>query len=344
MSHVTVKQTQIPAGDLPESVISSSSEELGGEVEGTIEPAMPTSKRLAAFAYKIKGATLVKPPTGVPSGFSEALIRVEQNAAGGHALSTSGITWNGGEPVWKTTANAVNIISIFTTNGGSSWEAVGPEEGKKGEKGAEGKEGTAIGLGLLLKLTKAKVYKNTTETATEEKPVLAESQSRNSVTTTFALASGTPVFSAIEVPAKTLISALGFYVATLEETPANRTHLWVALLNSKLELVLKSLDYTSSANTPLFAAAPPRALKFTATHESGSEAEVYYGLLCEVMSSTKPIVVGATSAVQGLSSSAEGREPYLSGLGETGRTTPESLAATVVPSGGASARPYMVLL
>lgn len=309
------------------------------EVEGAIKPAMPTGARLADFAYTIKGTTTIEPPTGPPTGYSEALIEVSQNSEGGHKLSTSGINWVGGEPVWNEAANAINLISIFTTNGGATWRGVGPLTGATGATGATGPE--AVGSKRLQR--PASVNMVLKPSGTEEgRLVLAESFSRLTIQQNYQLVSGTPVVAAVEVPAKTKYKGVGFFVWKLEGTPANRTHLWVAVLNSAREKLHFSEDFTESAHTS-FTENGIKAISLGAEYESGSSAELLYLVLCEVMSSTEPIQVAA-AANTGRGAALAGAEPWLAFLGPTGQTTGAGLEATVGKSATTEKTPYLVLV
>ena len=300
---------------------------------------MPTGIRLAAFSYTQKGTTTVEPPTGAPSGFSEALIEVIQNSGGAHKLSTSGINWVGGEPAWNEAANAVNLISIFTTNGGATWRGVGPLTGATGATGATGPE--AVGTKRLQR--PASVNAVLKPSGTEEgRPVLAETFSRLSITQAYQLVSGTPVIAPVEVPAKIKYKGVGFFVWKLEGTPGNRTHLWVAVLNAKREKLHYSEDFTESTHTG-FAENGIKAISLGAEYETGSEPELLYLVACEVMSSTEPIQIAA-AANTGKSAAISGAEPWLAYLGPTGQTTGAALEATVGKSAGTEKTPYLVLV
>ena len=170
--------------------------------------------------------------------------------------------------------------------------------------------------------------------------MLAESRPRLHVNTTLLLSSGIPIGVSIEAPAKTVIRGLAWATEAEEGTAANRTHLWVALLNSKLEVVARSADFTSNTNTQLTGGVTPHGLPFEASYETGASPEMLYGVLCEVMSSTNPITIAVSNTTRtGLAE----RAPRLTFLGETGRTTPASLASTVVPSAGTANQAYMAL-
>jgi hypothetical protein len=325
---------QVTSGAIapPSSVVSENVEEEATQVEGTLEPAMPTGKRLAVFAYKIKGTTVVKPPTGAPSGFSEALIRVEQNVAGGHALSTSGITWNGSEPVWKTTPNAVNLIAIFTVNGGASWEGVGAEVGATGATGPEG-----FNPENLLLPSEVKTFIEPGASTSEERAAVAQSIARTVPTGSLLTpASGIPVLAAVAVPPKKVIRGIGFFVGALEGTPANRTHLWVALLNAKREVLARSADFTSSTNTA-FSINKIMALKLESSYETGPAGELLYLMWCEVMSSTVALSIGFRELSNALLT-----PPVLCGTGAAA-TTPPALAATITLTAGFK-YPYLVAI
>ena len=327
-------ESHLTASQVPPSVVSSSAEEVAEAVEGAITPAMPTGRRMAAFTYLIKGAVTVAPPTSATTGFSEALIRVKQNSAGAHAITTSGIVWNGGEPVWNTTANAVNLISVFTVNGGATWEGVGPQTGATGATGPEG-----LLPSKLLIPSQILVYKETGSNGTEKRQGLAETYPRKDAVNTLLLVSGTPIIAAMILPPKTVFSGLAFQTTTTEGTAANRTHLWVALLNAKLETLKASADYTSSTNTPLLGAAnAQKGLLFTSQYESGASPELAYGLLVEVMSSTNPITI----ATHNVNSAILEALPIWQALGNVGQTTPGALPSPVVPSAFNGQIAYMV--
>ncbi len=324
---------------LPASVVSSSTQTEIPEVEGALKPAMPAGIRLAAFSYTIKGNATVEPPTGATTGFSEALIEVVQNAAGGHKISTAGITWVGGEPAWNEAANAVNLISIFTTNGGATWRGAGPLTGATGAAGPTGPE--AVGTRRLFRPSAVNMVVKPSGTE-EARPVLAETLSRAAITQSLQLVSGTPVIGAVEVPAKTKYKGVGFYVWKLEGTPANRAHLWVAVLNSAREKLHFSEDFTESAHTG-FAENGIKALNLGGVFESGPEPELLYLVLCEVMSSTEPIQIAA-AANTGRGAVLGQAEPWLAFLGPVGQTTGAALEATVSKSATTEKAPYLVLV
>jgi hypothetical protein len=330
---------KILESELPESVVSSSAEEDASEVEGNLEPAIPTGRRLAGFLYTIKGATVLKPPTGAAAGYNEVSVLIVENAAGKHTFSTSGINWIGAEPVWNTAATAVNIVRLFTINGGTTWYGEGVSTGPTGATGATGPE--AVGTNRLLLPTDVVTYKTPEEEAHEARAALAESISRIRANSSLLLTSGTPLVVAIEIPAKTICTGLGFMVETTEGTAADRTHLWVALLNASFEPLRKSADYTSSTHTPLASNAFIHALKFTEPYETGSKPELLYGVLCEVMSSTNPITIKTANTT---SSSMAEQPPRTCFLGETGRTTPASLASPMVPSATTAQMAYMAIV
>lgn len=305
-----------------------------GEVEGEQTPNFSEGY---IHTYIAKGKITIKKPINWPTGTLYAEIVIIEDAVGGREIVFEGISWISGEPVPKTTPNAINAYQIVSYNGGINWYGFGPQEGKEGAKGATGSEGFYNSKFLLPNAVP--VYKEVGGGSTENKASIAESFARSQATNTLAITSGTPILAAISAPPKKVISAIGFYVSALEGTPANRTHLWVALLNSSFEVLRKGLDYTSSTNTPLVAARI-RGLKLESTYESGAEGELLYALLCEVMSSTAAISIAVREGIQGIDSE---NAPFLSGLGNAGQTTPGALPSPVTV-GGNNKVPYMVLL
>lgn len=306
-----------------------------GEQEGNVTPNLAEG---SIFTITAKGNLTIKKPTNWPAGASEATLVITENAEGAKTITLEGVTWLGGELVPNTAANAINAIQLVSWDSGTHWYAWGALEGKQGAIGPTGPE--AVGTGRLLRPKKTVVFKTPGEGTTEQRETLAESLSRRHVNSSLLLTSGTPLCVAIETPAKTLFRGLAFYVATTEGTPANRTHLWVALLNSKLEVLRRSLDYTSSAFTSFGSGGTPKGLKFTETYESGEATEVLYGVVCEVMSSTNPLTVGVLNATSALNEF----EPRIAFLGEVGRTEPASLTATVIPSANTQSVAYMALI
>jgi hypothetical protein len=141
---------------LPASVVTSNTEALG-EVEGSVTPAGHTGSRLNAYAATVKGNVTFHPPTGVPTGFSEATVEAKEDPTGNHSIAVAGLAgWTGSEPVWNTAANAVNLITMFTTNGGATWHGVGTQTGATGPEGPEGFEPRKLWIP-----NKVKIFKGT---------------------------------------------------------------------------------------------------------------------------------------------------------------------------------------
>jgi hypothetical protein len=227
---------------------------------------------------------------------------------------------------------------IYGPKAGGKWPAGTSLKGEKGTTGAEGPEGLFFTQTKLLLPKEIVTYKEPGAGATEKRAAVAESFLRTMASSNVTLTSGTPLLVAIPAPAKTVIHGVGFSIFSVEGTATERTHLWVALLNSKFEVVARGLDYTSSAHTPM-TAATNHALLFEATYETGSEAELLYGVICEVMASTSPVALVAYGGNEVLGSAV----PYLRAKGNTGQTTPGGLPSPVTPAGSASA-PYMCLV
>lgn len=314
------------------SVVSGSLKELG-EVEGNVTPNLSEGH---VFTMTAKGNVTIKKPTNWPAGVTYAELRIAEDAEGGRTITLEGVTWLGGELVFTTTSNAINAVRLVSWDGGTHWYAYGVQ---KGETGATGPE--AIGSGGLLRPSEVITYVEVGASSTEALQAISESMVRPLANTNMTLATGVPVVAPIEAPANKTISGLGFQVITTEGTAANRTHLWVAILNSKLELLRLSADFTSSTFTSLLGGSvKPHGLKFTSTYKTGGAPELLYGVLCEVMSSTACITIAQK---EGVAVTMEAQPP-LAMSGETGRTTPASLASPIVPSAYVSKMPYLILV
>lgn len=327
MPHVTVKQTQIPVADLPESVVTSSLKELG-EVEGSVKPSLAEGN---VFLLTAKGGVTIEPPTGsVPRPEYSVVLVLAENSVGGHTFTFSGFTLLGEEPKPVTTANAVNRVELWTDNGGATWYYVGLQAGKEGPAGPTGATGPEGPGGFvpsaLLLPSEFPTWKGVAESV-EKRQVIAESFQRTYANTTLLLTSGTPIIVAIPVKAKEVIRGVGFAVQTAEGTPANRTHLWIAVLSAKGEKVAESADYTSSASNG-FANGEKKAIRFTASYEAKAN-EVLYAVLCEVMSSTNPITVDGFNSAETILAE---EVPILNAVGPGGLTTPASLTSPVTIS------------
>ncbi len=319
---------ELTAAQLPGSVVSSSTKEHG-EAEGEQTPNLAEGH---VHTYTAKGAFALQKPTNWPTGTTYAQVVVTQNSAGGHAITTPGLVWIGGpEPKWKTEANAVNVISLVSFDGGLHWFGEASPEGPTGAQGPEGFYPSKLKLP-----SKILTYKTTGSSSSEERQALAESLPREVANANLVLTSGTSIFAAIPAPAKKVCRGLGFWVQEKEGTAANRTHLWVALLNAAGEVVAVSEDFTSSANTPVFAASFV-ALPFAATYETPAE-ELLRGIVCEVMSSTNPLTVITREG-----NAVENAAPALCGTAGAGLTTPPALKASPALTGVAK-YPYMVIV
>jgi hypothetical protein len=195
--------------------------------------------------------------------------------------------------------------------------------------------GTApLGTSLLLP-NSVRTYKAPGESTFETRHVIAESFSRLvGYNNTIIPASGQPLVGAVVAPAKKVISAIGIGVTLLEGTPANRTHLWMALLNSSREVLRLTADFTSATNVP-FVGGTTNCLLLASTYETLAE-EILYVLFCEVMSSTNPMTIASREGF------GWANEPYTHGLGPTGNTTPGSLASPVTLT-TTGMHPYVVV-
>jgi hypothetical protein len=313
---------------LPTSVVSSSLTLLG-EVEGNVTPNLSEGR---VFAMTAKGNVTIKKPTGWPPGAIYAELVITQDATGGRTITLEGVVWeNGTAPAFTTTPNAVNRIPIGSDDGGTTWYAVGPQVGPTGATGPEG-----FSPSKLLLPSEVLMYKEPGTGITETKAAIAESFIRSQATNTLVLTSGTPVFAAIPVPAGKVISGIGVAVTATEGTPANRTHLWGAILNTASTVLKRTVDFTSSVNT-VMNTGHVRGLKLESTYET-TEASIIVAAICEVMSSTNPITIGTR---EGMAVPSE--VPLLGGTLNAGQTTPGGLPSPATPTATVKV-PYMVLL
>ncbi len=191
--------------------------------------------------------------------------------------------------------------------------------------------------GSLLIPSAVHVYKNPSEAATEEKKAKVHSGPRELFnTTTLVLTSGTPLIGLEEVPPFTVISWIGVYTVAVEKTPANRTHLFVALLNEAGEVLEKSLDYTSAANTPM-SALVLRAIYLTTPYETGASWTRLRPLICETVSAEAALTIASRE-----NNALLEEPPVLCGTGNAGQTTPAELPGTLTITPTIK-RPYFVL-
>lgn len=119
---------------VPENVATSTVKALG-EVEGNVTPNLNEGR---IFTMTAKGKVTIKKPTNWPSGGTYAELVVKQDATGGRTITLEGVAWQSAEPVFVTTPNAINRIPIGSDDGGVTWYAVGPQEGKEGPRGETG--------------------------------------------------------------------------------------------------------------------------------------------------------------------------------------------------------------
>ena len=313
-----------------------------GEVEGAQKPDLSKGgvhTYIATAAFTL--AAPINPPT--TNQVIVVTVKIKEDATGGHAIASEGITWRGGEPVWTTTSNAENITTLISFDGGLTWTGLGPEKGATGEKGTTGEKGATGAEGfspLKLLLPKVKnTYFKTNANERESRQGLSASHNERGVpSTAYPLTSGTPVGALMAVPAKTVLRGVGFAVKALEGTPANRTHLWVCLGNAAGKVIATGKDYTSSTNTPLIAATMC-GLLLDGTYETGAEPELLQVYLCETMSSANPIEIYAREGVTVI----EDAEPKLSLTGPAGQTTPPAVNTEWTPA-DAAREPYLVLI
>jgi hypothetical protein len=308
-------------------VVGSSTKELG-EVEGKVAPNLAEGN---VFLLTAKGNVTIEQPTGtVPRPEYSVVLVLAEDSSGGHTFAFSGFALLGEEAKLNTTANAVNRIELWTDNSGATWYYVGLQAGKEGPAGPEGPKGAEGPEGFvpshLLLPSEFPTWKGVAE-AVEKRQVIAESYTRTYTNTSLLLTSGTPVIVAVPVKAKEVLHGVGFGVQTAEGTAANRTHLWVALLNAKGEKVAESADYTSSTSNG-FSNGDKKAIRFTASYEAKGN-EVLYAVLCEVMSSTNPITIDGFNSAETIMAE---ELPILNAVGPGGLTTPASLTSPVTIS------------
>jgi hypothetical protein len=295
-----------------------------GEVEGSYEPNCANGN---VFQLIAQGAVKVKLPINTPRTVYFIELVLTENSAGGHPFTTEGYALIGEEPKLTTTANAVNVLQAFTINSGATWYLVGLQAGKEGRQGTTGATGPEGPEGFnqehVLLPSEFPTWKKAGEAATENRQVLAESFPRLYAGSTLELTSGVPVIAAIPIKAGTVITGIGFLITKTEETSADRTHLWGALLSSTGAILKLTEDFTSSSFNAC-SSSTARALKFESTYEATANG-VLYAVLCEVMSATKPITIASLVAKEiGLEIA-----PKVAATGPSGQTTPGALSSPV---------------
>ncbi len=303
----------------PEGIQTNRLKELG-ELSGNVTPNIAEGN---AFTLVATGNTAVKPPINAINVREVVEIELIQNGAGGHTVTFSEMEPIGEAPIINTASNAVNLIQLVTRNRGSTWFVVGLQAGKEGAQGTTGATGATgpEGVSAIKTLTLAKQIETFIE------PGASTKEKRNALTETypragapgFQMTSGVPYAAAMPVAANTTINGLAFLVVAEETETPTRTHLWVALLNEKGEVVKRGLDYTSKTNTPMPSTAV-RGLRLESSYKSGSEPELLYAVVCIVMSAGKPFTLGHSE--QGTPIELE---PALAFKVESGLTTPASL-------------------
>jgi hypothetical protein len=320
---------QVTSGAIPlPSSVDTGLTKSHGEVEGEISPSLTEGTTYVEnHTYVAKGAVTLVPPTGARPETSVVLAKVTQNAAGGHAIAVSNAftVLNGPLPATNTGPNEQNTYVLLTMDGGAHWAILCSPRGEKGETGSEG-----FNPLVLLRLSAVKTYTTPEAGTNEERAEVANNDAaspRAAAITALAVPSGTPVLAAIPTSPKTKINAVVFAVDALETEPTKRTHLWVAVLNAKYELLGHSADFTSATNVPL-KANTPCALKLESQIESGSAPELLYAVLCEVVTSGTCISLYSREIQNNL----QIQSPRTAALGNTGQTIPSSLPSPVTPA------------
>lgn len=325
--------SELPEAQLPSSVVSGIPKLVeAGEVEGEYTPNLANGN---IFEIVAKGGLTVKLPINTPGTVSYVELLLVQNTAGGHTLALEGYALLGEAPTLSKAANAVNRISVFTINNGSSWYYVGLQAGPKGETGATGAAGAeGFKIGQLSVPSKIKVYKGTGESTTEEREGGYESIPRILVpNNSRTLTSGTPIAARIEVAAKKMIHGFAWMTIGLEAEPASRTHLWIALVNSALEVVARSADYTNHTDTPLEKEGL-RGLLFESSYETKA-LEALYAVICDVVSG------GTCLSVATVEGKPIKEAPPMGAATAGGQTTPIAVSSTVALTAITQA-PYVV--
>lgn len=273
-----------------------------GEVEGAITPDLSQGR---VFTLTAKGNITIKKPINWPKEVTYVEFVITQNGSGGHTITLE-TGWEGSEPVFSKSPNAVNAFQVVSRDSGITWKGIGTPEFVERNK--------------QLYPTAWPIYKGTTNSETENKPVVAEPFPRSVINTNLALTSGTPLGCLLTVPPHQVITGVALGVKTTEATPANRTHLWAVLTDASGKVLRRTPDYTSSTNNPLNSNTR-RGLLFETAYEAGPEWTNLYVLICEVMSSTAAaaIAIKTTEAM-----TLEGA-PVLSVTGPVSQTTAPTL-------------------
>lgn len=121
-------------------------------------------------------------------------------------------------------------------------------------------------------------YKNAASNEKENRPALGESFDRSAATGTLALVTGDLYLAGIKMRGNIELSGVGFAVEAAEGTPADRTHLYIVIVNASGEVVAVSEDFTSATDTPL-ASETLAGLLAIAPYKTPEEGRYYAGVL-----------------------------------------------------------------
>ncbi len=180
------------------------------------------------------------------------------------------------------------------------------------------------------------VYKNNAESANEEKAGKTQTAERDQQSLEYLLTSGTPVIGLEKIPPYMVVNFIAVYVYAVESIPADREHLFMALLNEEGKQLGITADYTSATNTPM-TAINMRGLYLTTPWQNGPNWINVRPLICETVSGGTCISIAGREG-----KSVMQVPPTLGATGNTGQKAPGELPSTVTVS-SAIKRPYFVL-
>lgn len=149
--------------------------------------------------------------------------------------------------------------------------------------------------------------------------------------TAITLTSGTPVETAIWLPANAVLTKCAYFHGTT--VGVSLTHRWMWLRGYEGKVMAVTNDTTSTAPT----ASALNAFTFSASTRIPYSG-IYYLGVCAVFSGTAPVLAGFASI-----SALNSVPPILAGTGPTGQTTPPAVAALLAQTVGGANFAYGVV-
>jgi len=284
------------------------------EGSGTRKPNLSEGN---VFPVKMTGALAIEAPEGTPpSTRYGVLLELKQDATGKRAVTFPGMEPLGLAPVIGEAANELTLVELFTNNAGASWFVIGMVQGGVGPEGF---------VASKYELPSAMpVFKETGAATTENRAILFQSVARDLAISNLTLTSAQTVGALITVPPNKVFTGPSVGIATAEGTPANRTHLWFALLDLTGKVLAVTGDYISSTNTPM-ESGKARGVKWTAPIAESTEVKQYIVLVANVVSSGAALTLLAVNGGAALMNLA----PKPCVLGPAAVTVPPTVGETL---------------